>query len=179
MRPAALLLALLGLSCRGARSPRGDAGARESFVAFTRDFEGFQRWPRTSLGRFSAGGHLEGPAQFGYVNRPRRPGSRTFDTGTIIVRTLERGDPTTWQVFASVKRSGGYNARGNVGWEFFRLRLDARGRVVIVARGLNPLTGLGDPYATGGGVGCNTCHGSADARVYDGVLSPALRPPDP
>ncbi len=180
MRRAALLLALLAVACRSPRSTRADAGRpRTSFVAFTQDFEGFRRWRRTSLGRFSAGGHLEGPEQYAYVNIPRRPESRTFETGTIIVRTLERGDPTTWQVFASVKRSGGYNARGNVGWEFFRLRIDARGRVVIVARGLNPRTGLDDPYGAADGIGCNTCHGSVDARVYDGVLSPVLRPPDP
>lgn len=172
-------MALLAVGCRGARSGRADAGGRTSFVAFTRDFEGFRRWPRTSLGRFSSGGHMEGPEQYAYVNLPRRPGMRTWDVGAIIVRTLERGDPTTWQVFASVKRGGGYNARGDVGWEFFRLRLDAAGHVVIVARGLNPRTGLGDPYAAGDGVGCNTCHGSQDARVYDGVLSTALRPPDP
>jgi hypothetical protein len=148
-------------------------------VAFSQDFEGFRRWPRVSLGRFSAGGHLEGPEQYAYLNRPRAPGARTFETGTIIVRTLQRGDPTAWQVFASVKRGGAYNARGNIGWEFFRLRLDARGRVVIIARGLNPRTGLEDPYATADGTGCNTCHGAADARVYDGVLSPEVRPPDP
>lgn len=171
-RRAALGLALLPASCRG-------AGAA-TFVAFSRDSAGFRRWPRTPLGRFSAGGHLEGPEQYAYVNRPRAPASRVFETGTIIVRTLERGPPTTRPVFASVKRGGGYNARGDVGWEFFRLRLDAQGRVVIVARGLNPRTGLQDPYATAGdGAGCNTCHGRADARIYDGVLSPAVRPPDP
>jgi len=166
------------MSCRGARPiAPPDAG---TFVAFAPDFAGFRRWQRTSLGRFSAGGHLEGPEQYAYINRPRAPSERTFETGTIIVRTLERGAPTTWQVFASVKRGGRYNARGNVGWEFFRLRLDPAGRVVIVARGLNPRTGLQDPYATGGdGAGCNTCHGSADARIYDGVLSPAMRPPGP
>ena len=66
-----------------------------------------------------------------------------------------------------------------MGWEFFRLRLDAQGRAVIIARGLNPRTGLEDPYSTGEGVGCNTCHGPTDARTYDGVISPMLRPPEP
>jgi hypothetical protein len=127
---AALLAALLAMSCRGARPiAPPDAG---TFVAFAPDFAGFRRWQRTSLGRFSAGGHLEGPEQYAYINRPRAPSERTFETGTMIVRTL------------------------------------------------NPRTGLQDPYATGGdGAGCNTCHGSADARIYDGVLSPAVRPPDP
>jgi hypothetical protein len=50
---------------------------------------------------------------------------------------------------------------------------------VIIARGLNPRTGLEDPYSTGEGVGCNTCHGTTDARTYDGVISPMLRPPEP
>lgn len=177
MRRAALVAALLAASCQKVRARGPDAG-RGSFVAFAPDFEGFRRWPRTSLGRFSAGGHQEGPEQYAYMNQPRRPGMRTWDVGSIIVRTLERGDPTNWPVFASVKRGGGYNARGNVGWEFFRLRIDPRGRVVIVARGLNPRTGLEDPYATSG-MGCNTCHGSADARIFDGVLSPVIRPPDP
>jgi hypothetical protein len=167
---------LLGGACRGGR-PSADARP-PSFIAFSQDFDGFQRWPRVSLGRFSAGGHHEGPEQYAYVNHPRPPAARTFATGTIIVRTLERGAPTAWQVFASVKRGGAYNARGNVGWEFFRLRLDERGRVVIVARGINPRTGLQDPYATADGTGCNTCHGIADARLYDGVLSLEVRPPD-
>jgi hypothetical protein len=175
---AALLLVALSPGCRGARG-RGDAGPREPFIAFAPDFQGFRGWKRTDLGRFSAGGHLEGVHQYAYENHPRRAGSRTWDVGAIIVRTLERGTPETWQVFASVKRGGGYNARGNVGWEHFRLRLDPNGQVIVVARGLNPGTGLSDPYAAGEGVGCNTCHGSRDARVYDGVLSPALRPADP
>ena len=42
---------------------------------------------------------------------------------------------------------------------------------MIVARGLNPGTGPDDPYGAGDGIGCNVCHGSVDARVYDGVLS--------
>ena len=178
MRRAALIAALLVASCRGSRPSPVDAG-EQAFIAFTRDFQGFQRWPRTHLGRFSSGGHLEGPQQYAYINRPRREGSHLYDTGTIIIRTRERGAPTEWQIFASVKRGGSYNARGNVGWEFFRLRLDAQGRAVIIARGLNPRTGLEDPYSTGEGVGCNTCHGTTDARTYDGVISPMLRPPEP
>lgn len=173
-RHAALLLCCAAASC--ADAPADDPGV---FIPLTRDFAGFRAWPRVSLGTLSAGGHPEGAAQHVYFNRPLRAGSRRFDDGTILVRTFEQGDPSMWSIHAMARRGGDYNARGDVGWEFFLLRLTADGDVVIVARGLDPRTGREDAYSLGDGVGCNSCHGTVDARDYDGVLSLALRPPDP
>lgn len=154
-----------------------------TFIAFERDFQGFRAWPRVALGDVSAGGHPEGPQQFVYVSRARPAGARDFAVGTILMRTFEQTVPTDWVIFALVKRGGDYNAQGDVGWEYFRLRLNAQGRVVIAARGLNPRTEAPDDYGGGPGdgdnAGCNGCHGTAQARAYDGLLSAQLRPADP
>lgn len=172
----AAVVALLA-ACGAPADEPASGSTSGQFIAFNRDFNDFRAWPRVSLGRFTAGGHLEGPVQYAYVSAPRDPATGRFPRGARIVRSLEDGDPTRWGLFAMAKRGGGYNAAGASGWEFFRLVIDAAGEVQIVSRGLNA-TQAGDPYDIGEGTGCNTCHGLEDARPYDSILSPALRPPD-
>lgn len=175
MRRAAVIALLACVASCGAEPPADTT----AFIALDRDFQGFRAWPRVPLSAVSAGGHPEGPGQYVYVSRARPSGARDFAVGTMLVRTFELPTLTSWEIFAMAKRGGGFNADGDAGWEFFRLRLDAQGRVVIVARGIAPRTDTVDTYSTGDHAGCNACHGTADARVYDGLLSLALRPPDP
>jgi hypothetical protein len=85
-----------------------------------------------------------------YINQLPPTGATSFDTGTIIVKTMQSGE-----VFARVKRGGDYNKNGNLGWEWFELKqVDAAW--VIVWRGITPPAG----FCYGGIVGgaCNDCH---------------------
>lgn len=168
---AALALALAGC---------GDADGTEApepgtFVAFDRDFLPYAAWPRTDLGAISLAGHPPGP-RWVHLNRPLPAGATRYPTGTILVKVVQaEPDPTQWVLFAMVKRGGGYNASGARGWEYFVLRLSREGVPFVVSRGLAPNL-VGSLYTVGDGLGCNSCHGTEDARALDGILTPALRP---
>lgn len=74
------------------------------------------------------------------------------------------------QLFAMVKRGGGYNAVGALGWEWFELAERKDGSVAIKWRGLSAPSGESygnDPHGT-----CNACHERAKANDF--VKSPAL-----
>jgi hypothetical protein len=110
------------------------------------------------------------------VHRSRAPEGDAYPVGTLLVKVVQaEPDPTQWVLFAMAKRGGAYNADGARGWEFFVLRLNAAGVPALVSRGLAP-TLVGGLYTVGDGLGCNSCHGTEDARAFDGVLTPALRP---
>ncbi len=152
------LLAAFAAACGGS----GDSGAAvdggDVFVAFSGDFQGFRSWQSFDVTADAAPGTVHPDAQLiEYLNKPPPHGSTEFPVGTIIVKEGTDGDVVGRQYFAMVKRGGGENATGAVGWEWFELRnLDANGSVGIVWRGVGPPAGEvygGDPTA-----GCNTCH---------------------
>ncbi|MEZ4392738.1 MAG: hypothetical protein R3A48_16735 [Polyangiales bacterium] len=171
----AIALAYLAAGC-GAEPP-AEAGTTGAFVALTRDFEPFRTWRRTAVGSGHLAGHGDGP-RFVYANRAP-PAGAAYPVGTVLVKTVEpSSDARTWELFAMVKRGGGFNARGAEGWEFFRLAFNDGGDLVMLARGAEP--GDGDDYSGGGGdagAGCNGCH--AGARGSDSILAEALRPGAP
>jgi hypothetical protein len=151
------------------------AGA--TFIALTRDFQPFRGWTQTKVGEAAiVGGHAAGP-RFTYVNDP--PVSGHFPVGTMIVKTVELGDPSTWVIHARAKRGGTFNAQQAIGWEWFELRIDPSGQVGFLWRGEKPpkdhgyesLPGLGVTGSTE--TDCNTCHVQAAESEY--VLAPALR----
>ena len=124
----------------------------DSFLAFSSSFEGFRAWPSF---------HSDGPVDDGsvdpqalgarmlFINEPPPAGTTEYPIGTIIVEARETG---ALNVFAKVKRGGGYNRGGARDWEWFELVEDP---VRIVWRGLGPPNGEsygGDPNA------CNSCH---------------------
>lgn len=131
-------------------APPASAGA---FVAFQRDFQGFTAWPHFDLVSELAVGegaiHRSGKRTV-YINRMPAAGAASFDTGSIIIKSMQSGE-----VFARVKRGGDYNRNGAPGWEWFELKL-VDGEWVIAWRGITPPAG----FCYGGIVGgaCNDCH---------------------
>lgn len=92
----------------------------------------------------------------------------------MLVKTIESGPPSTWRIFAMVKRGGDFNAQGAVGWEFFDLVIGADDRVSIRARGIRPGVAYDSTNETE--VTCNDCHGTRAARERDSVLTDGIAP---
>ncbi len=170
----ALTIAALGLVAHGCGEPSPPV-----FIAMDRDFADFMRWRRVDLGAISIAGHPPG-SRLAFVNQRVAPTTDRYPVGSIIVKAITGSspDPNTWAVIAMAKRGGDFNAEGARDWEFFTLRVEGS-TVSIVNRGLAPTSdGDGDPYGVTNGLGCNACHGTADARVGDSILTPELRPGD-
>jgi hypothetical protein len=149
--------------------------AREPFIALERAFQGFEEWPRVDLSVRPAlsEAHAAGEARE-YVNQWPKPGSKSFPVGTMLVKTVtvEAKEPSPNgassekgpDIFAMVKRGGGYNAHGSTGWEWFELRRRDDDSVALVWRGINPPSGEGyggDPLG-----GCNGCHQKATQNDF-------------
>jgi hypothetical protein len=146
--------------------PDGDA-----FVAMQADFAGYPSW---EIYPVPAGGtgHVDGERTV-YLNEAPPDGATSFPLGTILVKTI------AWSggldVHAMVKRGGGYNADGAVGWEWFELVPDDDGTPVIRWRGDKPPKGelygqlpgvvdTGAPPTVSGD--CNVCHSTAAANDF-------------
>ena len=155
-----------------------DAGP-SPFVAFSRDFEDFRTWEQIPVeGAMRPIGAGPGPTSI-YVNARPLPGARRWPVGTILVKSIEGGDPSEWVIHAMVKRGVPYNRDGTIGWEFFELAFaPGQDRPHVVWRGPGPPSGHG--YAVSGrdagpdpvALVCNDCH--AAAWQSDGALTPAL-----
>lgn len=150
--------------------PLPDADAE--FLAFGADFDGFCNWNRYRIGdnAEAVGIHLAGPRTV-FVNHLPPPGSTSFPSGTIIVKTVEVGPIDEWQVFAMVKRGGSYNLLGALDWEWFGLRVFADCTTKIEWRGIGPPADAG--YGGAANSSCNFCHKSAIGNDF--VQSPALQ----
>ena len=146
-----------------ADSDAGDAGD-PVFIAFSEDFADFQSWTSFYLGDLPPTiNEIPGPRTV-YIKQLPPKGSQSFPVGTMIVKAIQVGDPVDWQIFAMVKRGGGFNDVGAVGWEWFELSLKL-GALNVVWRGNAPPNGMGYGGGIGGGV-CNTCHASATANDF-------------
>lgn len=167
----ALALALSSAGC-AEHQPRA-LPTREPFIALERDFQDYERWHKVDLSNRPAVSetHASGEAHE-WVSHLPTPGSKVFPVGTIFVKTVKSThapDPTKKQraeddIFAMVKRGGGYNQRGAPGWEWFELRRREDDSLGIVWRGVNPPNGegySGDPLG-----GCNGCHQMAIKNDY-------------
>ena len=151
-------------------------GTSNTFIASETDFHPFMSWKRTQVGDAAVvGGHAAGP-RFAYVSG--EPSGGSFPVGTLIVKTVELGDPTTWTIHARAKRGPGFNENGAVGWEWFELtpasgtvQIDWRGAVPPAGHGYESLPGLGSTSSTD--ADCNSCHALSPATDY--ILSPALQ----
>ena len=178
--------ALAGLAgCNAASSAGSDGGV---FVAFATDFAGFHDWPSAvampspSLPPVDAGGvGPDGGATDGgvhpvpeteYWKIPSTPTGGVFPLRTIIVKETNEADPTARQVFAIVKRGGDFNPTGAVNWEWYELKNNADGTVVVSWQGFGPPSGSADIYGGNPAV-CNNCHVKAAANDY--VWSAALQ----
>lgn len=149
-----------------------EATAREpstvdaEFIAFERDFKGFQGWREVELGAIHDGSVHTSGVRVAYVNARIPPGTKVAPKGGIIVKIGGIGTDAR-RVFAMAKRGGAYNASGARGWEWFELD-DSQASPRIVWRGLGPPDG--EAYA--GGSECNVCHLAAETSDF--VLGPEL-----
>jgi hypothetical protein len=169
-RAAPLPLAVASLACVAALASCGGASSDASDpapplttkIAFADDFAGYHGWTSFACGIGSLGNdHLQGPRRV-YLNRLPPAGATAFPIGTIFVKESGDGPPETRHVFASVKRGGGFNASGAVGWEWFELANGPGDRPLILWRGFGPSNG--DAYGGDATGGCNGCH---DAPALD------------
>jgi hypothetical protein len=139
-------------------STRGVEAGPE-FVAYTSDFDGYRGWSHfTVFDDGGAGGAVHVATTFvEYRNNPDAAADPAFPLGTIIVKEAPTGDPDTRQAFAMVKRGGGFNASGAIGWDWFELQnVDDAGDVQIVWRGVEPP--MGEIYSGNVSGDCNDCH---------------------
>lgn len=163
----------------------GCGGSGQVKIALDSDFAPYTTWSSYYLGDQPVAGHPLGP-RTGYLSTKVPAGSSSYPVGSIIVKeiqTLSSPDKTTWDLFAMVKRGGGFDQGGALDWEFFILKLDANDVPVIIDRGTNPADsvpdggvdhGYGD--STAGGITCNACHGALGSEAHDHILSPLLYP---
>jgi len=164
----------------GARAgPGGDQDAGARHVAFARDFEDFRSWERIPVeGAMLPIGAAPGPTAI-YVSARPPAGTRRWPVGTILVKSIENGEPSEWVIHAMVKRGVPFNRDGAIGWEFFELAFAPGADAPhVVWRGTGPPSGHG--YAAQGRdagpdpvpMVCNDCHSAAWQN--DGALTPAL-----
>jgi hypothetical protein len=165
---AALTAALGGCSTSGAAG--ADAGA--TFIAYATSFTGFHQWSNAAASAKDDAGdglHGVGPLRV-YWNEAPPHGSQAFPVGTIIVKETEEADVTQRTVFAMVKRGGGFNTGGAVGWDWYSLQDNVDGTVTILWGGVAPPPG--QTYANQAIGDCNGCHtlASSNDYVWDSAL---------
>jgi hypothetical protein len=167
-------IAVLATACSTSPST-ADAGSAV-FIATAADFSGFHGWSSTpGVGPPGAPNPAEatdGGIHVGemttYINKKPPPGSTSFPVGTIIVKEEDAPPLAQRQVFAMVKRGGGYNTSGAVDWEWFELLNVDQNTVQIIWQAV-PVAS--EPYASNPMV-CNNCH--VMARSNDFVWTAGL-----
>jgi hypothetical protein len=133
---------------------QSDPPPNATYLAFASSFADFRSWTAR---------HSDGPADKSfppdvlgprtqYINRAPAKGSTSFPVGTIIVESRESGAKN---IFAMVKRGGGFNESGARDWEWFEL-VESGSAVTIKWRGFGPP--LGEVYGGDASGGCNACH---------------------
>jgi hypothetical protein len=155
-----------GPSADGGASPPPLPEDGPPFVAFQRDFQGFEGWPRIELVSEEKVGeglvHTAGKRVVHVNNLPPK-GRKAVPNGTVIIKTMATGE-----TFVQVKRGGGYNRTGAVGWEWFELK-QVNGEWVILWRGIAPPAGACmTNYGGAMGGACNDCHVAFAANDYVG-----------
>jgi hypothetical protein len=157
----AFLTTALVAGC-GTSSPTAGDGADDRvksgvFVAVSEDFRGFHSWDAFDVtgGAADAGIH-DGSNVMEYLSSSPKSGAKEFPLGTIIVKEAT-GGTIAHEIFAMVKRGGGYNSVAH-GWEWFDLLPtdDGKDGWTIHWRGFS--APAGDMYGGDINGGCNTCH---------------------
>lgn len=153
-----------------------DPDAPKTFVAQERDFQTFQTWQSflVDADGTQSGAHMGGKVT-AYVNTLPPKGSTTYPVGSMIVKTIETGDPTKWNIHSMVKRGGDFNLSGAKGWEYIELQYNTNNVAVILWRGEAPPLNHGYEALTPAGtitMKCNDCH--ATSKDTDYVMTPDL-----
>ena len=147
------------------------------FIAFARDFEGYEAWehfdfPGVDGGTLPDGGpgtFHTAPDRRVFLNHRPDAGATAFPMGTIIVKEMAGSVVSEPRTFAMAKQGGTFNSNGAKGWRFYELARATNGQLLIVWQGFGPPAG--EKY--GGTDTCNGCHAAASA-TRDSILSPPL-----
>ncbi len=166
-----LALGSLLAACAPAESTPGPDPIGDTFLAVDSSFDDFRTWEAFPMAPGPNGTIHTAGARTEYLNHAPPSGSTEFPVGTIIVKESEEGAIPDRQVFARVKRGGGYNAAGAAGWEWFELKNVDEKRSTRIWRGVGPP--VGEKYGGDPNGGCNGCHGAAKDNDY--VLSEPLQ----
>jgi hypothetical protein len=172
--PAPMMLrALVLFSVAGCAMEEAAPPVTEPFIVLDRDLAGFRGWMVFDLDVSPLVPHdtLAAPRRI-YSNVVPPPPTEPFPVGAILVKTVEEATYAEWSVHAMVKRGGGFNAQGAVGWEFFDVHMTDDAVPVISWRGIGDTT---DPCGYHDMMSCNACHGvipSSDHIFVREVLSP-------
>lgn len=160
--------------------PDAEPDGDDSFIALPRDFCDFRSWMPFELRDVQMHAGVTGKLMV-YLKQLPPQGATEFPVGTMVVKTVEVGDESAWEVHAMVKRGGSFNSRGALGWEYFDLGIDDdctprvhwRGERAPRDHGYKSLPGLEQPDA-GPDPDCNSCHAAPAARDNDAILSRPL-----
>jgi hypothetical protein len=172
MKRISLLLGLLLAACAPVESSPGTEPlpTGDTFFPVASSFKGFRTWEAFPMPPGENGTIHTAGARTTYINHLPKTGSDSFPVGTIIVKESDSEPLVDRQVFARVKRGGGYNAQGANGWEWIELKNVDDMVSTIIWRGVGPP--VGEKYGGDPNGGCNGCHGAA--LDNDFVLSPPL-----
>jgi hypothetical protein len=158
-------------ACAPAESAPTTDPVGDTFLAVDSSFNGFRTWEKFPIAPGPNGTIHTAGARTEYLNRAPPSGSTSFPVGTIIVKESDTEAVVDRQVFARVKRGGGYNAEGATGWEWFELKNVDEQSATRIWRGVGPP--VGEKYGGDPNGGCNGCHGVA--KDNDFVLTEALQ----
>ncbi len=171
------VLAVLALAaCLDNEQDENSAAQATTFIALDRDFVGFETWQSFDLGETIVEGLPYGRRVL-YVSAMPPAGASEFPIGTKLVKVFE--DPELprdqWDIYAMVKRGGGFNGNGAVNWEWFELVRDSAGQPSAEWRGTEPPAGRNYRclLTTNASPDCNACH--AASRSNDFVNSAPLQ----
>jgi hypothetical protein len=128
-----------------------DAPPGPTFIAYAKNFQGFEKWPSETFDDPDPGGatHAPGPYTI-YLNQQPPPNATEFPLGTIILKKTS----VDGKLLAQVKRGGGYNAAGAKNWEYYEIT-ETNG--VVSIRWAATFPPAGEAYG-GDPSGCNGCH---------------------
>ncbi len=162
------LVVLASASCLDNEQALDGASRARTFIALDRDFYGFQDWQSFDLGDTVIDSLPIGRRRL-FVSEMPPPGAIEFPIGTKLVKVFEDERPSTeWEIYAMVKRGGGFNGKGALGWEWFELQTDESGVPVTEWRGTEPPSGR--TYrcvsVTSNSPDCNACHLASQSNDY-------------
>ena len=169
----ALLLALGSSACLDNKLA-DPVGGQSVFIAQRPDFENYSDWEHFEHDAEADDEHgTLGGKTVVYLNEKPKDDATAFPVGTVIVRTIETTASPNVTIHAMVKRGGGFNPKGALGWEFFELALAKKdGQPFWIWRGEKPPSGemyqlllsQANVDKKDEEVDCNGCHAGDDAK---------------
>jgi hypothetical protein len=167
IRKISATLPMLAAACGAPpAASAGLDGGDSTFVAVQGDFSDFESWVAFDGGTAPADNIPVQSQRMIYVNELPPPDAASFPVGTILVKTIAGA-----QTFAMVKRGGGFNTDGAVGWEWLELVTAPDGQPLISWRGAAPPA---NTYSSTPAMTCNACHMLCRSNDYVCGAGPQL-----